>query len=67
MLADGGFFAFFLGLVEWVAATFVAGEGPEVAFSSSEETSVEELGYEDLEVSLSDWMRVAKLGGAEAE
>lgn len=46
---------------------FVAGDGLEVAFSSSRETSVDELGDEELEVNPSESIRVAKLGGAEAE
>lgn len=49
------------------AAVFVAKEGLEGAFSSEEETSVEELGEEDSDVSPSDCVRLAKLGGAETE
>ena len=50
------------------AAIFVASEeGLEAAFSSSEGTSVVELGDEGFEVKPSECVRVAKLGGAEAE
>ena len=50
------------------AAIFVAsGEGLEAAFSSSEGTSVVELGDEGVGVMASDCVRAAKLGGAEAE
>ena len=44
----------------------MACEGLEAAFSSLER-SAEEVGEEDLDVNLSDCMRLAKLGGAEAE
>lgn len=47
MLADGDFFAF-----------FVLSEGLEAASSSSEDTSVEELGEKGLVVDPSDSMRV---------
>ena len=59
--------AFLLGSVGSVAVVLLAGEGVEAAFSSSEVTRVEELREEDLDVKLSDCMRLAKLGGAEAE
>lgn len=67
MLAGDGFFAFFFVSLEMVATIFVASDGLQAAFSSLEEMSVEELGEEDLDVSPSDCMRLAKLGGAEAE
>ena len=42
-------------------------EGLEGAFSSSEETSVEELGEYDLDVNPLDCVRLETLGGAKAE
>ena len=49
------------------AAVFVAKEGLDGAFSLGEGTSVEELREEDSDVSPSDCVRLAKLGGAETE
>ncbi|KAL9134875.1 MAG: hypothetical protein Q9175_003945 [Cornicularia normoerica] len=67
LLVDDWFFAFCFVLAEEVAEFFVASEGLEAAFSSLEERSAEEVGEEDLDVNLSDCMRLAKLGGAEVE
>ena len=64
---DERLFASFFVFAEGIAAVFEVSEGLQVAVSSEEETTVEELDEWDFDVKPSDCKRLAKVGGAKEE